>query len=134
MVCGTAHDSIVAQSPKTNFRHLNEGRISMPKYLLHGSYTVEGVKGVIKDGGTGRKDAVKQLLESVGGKLEAMYFAFGKDDWYIIADLPDPESAVAIAATTVSSGAVDLQTTVLLTPEQIDAGMKKAVKYRRPGA
>ena len=106
----------------------------MPKYLLHGSYTVEGVKGVIKDGGTGRKDAVKQLLESVGGKLETMYFAFGKDDWYIIADLPDAESAVAISARTVSSGAVNLQTTVLLTPEQVDAGMKKAVKYRRPGA
>jgi len=106
----------------------------MPKYLFHGSYTVEGVKGVIKDGGTGRKDAVKQLMESVGGKLETMYFAFGNDDWYIIADLPDAESAVAIAATTVSSGAVNLQTTVLLTPEQVDAGMKKAVNYRRPGA
>lgn len=106
----------------------------MPKYLLHGSYTVEGVKGVIKDGGTGRKDAVKQLLESVGGKLETMYFAFGNNDWYIIADLPDAESAVAIAARTISSGAVNLQTTVLLTPEQVDAGMKKAVTYRRPGA
>lgn len=106
----------------------------MAKYLFHGSYTAEGVKGVIKDGGTGRKDAVKQLVESVGGKLEAMYFAFGKDDWFIIADLPDAESAVAISATTGSSGSVNLQTTVLLTPEQVDAGMKKAVKYRRPGA
>ncbi len=106
----------------------------MPKYMFHGSYTVEGVKGVIKDGGTGRKDAVKQLVESVGGKLETMYFAFGNNDWYIIVDLPDAESAVAIAATTVSSGAVNLQTTVLLTPEQLDAAMMKAVKYRRPGA
>ncbi len=106
----------------------------MPQYMFHGSYTVEGLKGVIKDGGTGRKNAVKQLVESVGGKLEAMYFAFGNDDWYIIADLPDAESAVAIAATTVSSGAVNLQTIVLLTPEQVDTAMKKAVKYRRPGA
>jgi uncharacterized protein with GYD domain len=106
----------------------------MAKYLFHGSYTAEGVKGLIKDGGTGRKDAVKQLVDSVGGKLEAMYFAFGKDDWFIIADLPDAESAVGIAATTGSSGSVNLQTTVLLTPEQVDAGVKKAVKYRRPGA
>ncbi len=105
----------------------------MPKYLWHGSYTVEGVKGVVKDGGTGRTDAVKRLVEGVGGKLESMYFAFGNEDFYIVVDLPDAESAVAIAATVVSSGSVNLQTTVLLTAEQVDAAMKKTVTYRRPG-
>jgi uncharacterized protein with GYD domain len=106
----------------------------MAKYMFCGSYTAEGMKGVVKEGGTARQAAVRQLTESVGGKLEAMYFAFGSDDWYIIADLPDAESAIAVAAMTGSTGAVNLRTIVLLTPEQIDAGVKKAVSYRRPGA
>ncbi len=105
----------------------------MPKYLFHGSYTVEGLKGVTRDGGTGRKNAVKQLVESVGGSLETIYFALGGDDYWIVADLPDNESAVAVSATVIASGAVSNQTTVLLTPEQVDAAMKKTVTYRRPG-
>ena len=105
----------------------------MPKYLWHGSYTVEGLKGVMKDGGTGRRDAIKQLVESVGGKLESLYWAFGNSDFYIVVDLPDAESAVAVAATVISSGAVTLQTTILLTAEQVDTAMKKTVTYRRPG-
>ncbi len=105
----------------------------MPKYLYHGSYTIEGVKGVVKDGGTGRVDAVKKLAESVGGRLESMYFALGSEDFYIVVDLPDVESAVAITATVVSTGAVNVQTTVLLTAEQVDAAMRKTPNYRRPG-
>jgi len=106
----------------------------MPKYLVHGSYTVEGVKGLVKDGGTGRVDAVKRLAESVGGKVESMYFAFGNDDFYVVVDLPDAESAVAVAATVVSSGAANVRTTVLVTAEQVDAAMRKTVTYRRPGS
>ena len=105
----------------------------MQKYLFRGTYTAEGIKGVVKDGGTGRKAAVQALAESVGGKMESMYFAFGSDDFFVVADLPDAESAVAVAAAAGSSGAVSLTTVVLLTPEQVDAGMKKSVSYRRPG-
>ena len=104
----------------------------MQKYLFRGTYTSEGMKGVIKDGGTGRKAAVKALAESVGGKMESMYFAFGSDDFFVVADLPDAESADSAAATG-SAGVVNLTTVVLLTPEQIDAGVKKTVNYRRPG-
>ena len=105
----------------------------MQKYLFRGTYTSDGMKGVIKEGGTGRKAAVQALAESVGGKLESMYFAFGSDDFFVVVDLPDAESAVAVAAATGSTGVVNLTTVVLLMPEQIDAGVKKAVSYRRPG-
>jgi uncharacterized protein with GYD domain len=97
------------------------------------SYTSDGVKGVLKDGGTGRKAAVEQMTHALGGKLEAFYFAFGDDDVYVIADLPDNATATAISLTINAQGAVQLKTVELLTPEQIDEAAKKAVDYRPPG-
>ncbi len=49
----------------------------MPKYLFQASYTAEGAKGLLKEGGTKRRAAVEQLIKSVGGTLEAFYFALG---------------------------------------------------------
>jgi uncharacterized protein with GYD domain len=105
----------------------------MPRYLWKASYTTEGVKGVIKDGGTGRRESVQKLIESVGGKMEAFYFAFGDADVYVIADLPDNTSAAAAAITVNGSGAVELQTSLLLTPEEVDAAAKQSADYRPPG-
>jgi uncharacterized protein with GYD domain len=105
----------------------------MPKYLWQASYTSDGVKGVLSDGGTGRLEAVQRLLDGAGGKLEAFYFAFGEDDVYVIADLPSTEAAAAIALTINASGLVGLKTTLLLTPEEVDAAAKQSVDYRPPG-
>ncbi|MGH2375865.1 MAG: GYD domain-containing protein [bacterium] len=106
----------------------------MPKYLFQGSYTLEGVKGLVKDGGSKRRAAAQQALQSVGGKLEAFYFAFGKDDIIGIADVPENVSMAALSLTLASSGAFNARTTVLLTPEEIDQAAKKTVKYSPPGA
>jgi uncharacterized protein with GYD domain len=106
----------------------------MPKYLFEASYTVEGVKGVQSAGGTSRRDAIAKLAESVGGRLESFYFAFGDRDVYTVVELPDSESAAAIALTVNGSGAVHVRTTVLLTPEEVDAAAKRSVEYRPPGA
>lgn len=105
----------------------------MPKYMLQGSYTAQGVKGLLKDGGTGRRKAVEGLVASAGGKLESIYYAFGGDDVFVIVDLPDAESAAAISLAVAAAGAVNIRTTVLLTPEQMDAAAKKTVSYRPPG-
>ena len=105
----------------------------MPKFLLKASYTSSGVKGVMKDGGTGRREAVQKLIEGAGGKMEAFYFAFGEADVYVIADLPDNVTAAALSAAVNSVGAVELGTVALLTPEEIDQAVKKAVDYRPPG-
>lgn len=106
----------------------------MAKFLWKASYTIDGVKGVVKDGGTGRRDAVQKLIESAGGKMEAFYFAFGEADVYVIADLPDNATAAAVSAAVNASGAVELGTVTLLTPEEMDQGLKKAVDYQAPGS
>lgn len=106
----------------------------MAKYLFHGSYTQAGITGVLKDGGTGRVKAVEALASSVGGSVESMYFAFGGDDFYVIADLPSHAAAAALAATTGASGSVTISTVVLLTAEDIDAAVKLHPNYRAPGA
>ena len=105
----------------------------MPKYMIEAHYTAEGAKGVAKDGGTGRRAAVVKDAESVGGKLEAMYFAFGDVDCYSIVDLPDSVSAAALSFAVNESGAIATKTVVLLTREEIDAAMKKKVQFRAPG-
>jgi len=106
----------------------------MPKYLVEASYTVEGVKGIQSGGGSSRRDAIAALAESVGGQLESFYFAFGERDVYTVVDLPDNESATAVALTVNASGAVKVRTTVLVTPEEVDAAAKRSVEYRAPGA
>ncbi len=105
----------------------------MPKYLLQASYTVEGVKGLLKEGGTSRLTAVKKAFKSVGGTIESFYFGFGETDVYVIADLPDNVSMAALALTVGASGTVRTKTTALLTPEEVDAAAKKSPKYRAPG-
>ncbi len=105
----------------------------MPKYLIEASYTTEGVRGLIKDGGSKRKSAAEAALKSVGGKLEAFYFAFGEKDAIVVVDAPDNASVAAASLAITSSGAVRTRTTVLLTPEEIDAATKKAVSYTPPG-
>src|SRR6266508_3665465 len=107
----------------------------MAKYLIKASYNADGIKGVLKEGGSGRVAAVEQLVQSVGGSVEAFYFAFGSSDAYVIADLPDNASAAAIAAAVGASGAlINYETVVLLTPAEIDEAVKKAASYRPPGA
>ena len=105
----------------------------MPKYLMQGSYTVEGVKALQRQGGSARQAAVAEALKAVGGKLEAFYFAFGETDVVAIADLPDPVTATAVSMATGALGMVRLKTTVLLTPQEMDAVAKKAGGYQPPG-
>jgi len=106
----------------------------MPKYLVIGSYTAEGTRGVLAEGGTARRAATEQLITSLGGTMEAYYFAFGGDDFYIIADMPGHAAVAAAALTAGASGAVKARTIVLLTPEEVDAVSKLSPKYRAPGA
>jgi uncharacterized protein with GYD domain len=105
----------------------------MPKFLIHASYTAEGAKGVIAEGGSSRRDAVAKVAESLGGKVESFYFAFGDDDVFTILDFPDNVSAAAVSMTVGASGLVSTKTTVLLSPEEVDEAARKAVSYRGPG-
>ncbi len=105
----------------------------MTKYLVEGNYVGEGMKGLLKDGGTVRRAAIEKLLQSVGGKIEAIYFSFGEHDLYVIVDGPDNVATEAAYLTVCASGALTLKTTVLLTPEEVDLAVKKSPIYRAPG-
>jgi len=105
----------------------------MAKYLLIGSYTAEGARGALQEGGTRRRQAAEQSIQSAGGTLESLYWAFGEDDFYAISDFPNTESAVAAAMTLGGSGAVKVRTVVLITAADLDAASKRSVTYRAPG-
>ena len=106
----------------------------MPKYLFTSNYTAEGLRGLLKDGGSGRVDAARKVAESVGGHLDAMYFSFGDQDVYTICDLPDNKAAAAVSLTVGASGGVNSKTVVLLAPEEVDRATRETVDFRAPGA
>jgi len=105
----------------------------MPKYLIQASYSPEGLKGVMKDKASGRKAAVEKALASIGGKLEGMYYAFGDYDTVIIVDAPDNVSVAALSFGVCSTGLARTRTTPLLTIEETDKVVAKAVSYKGPG-
>ena len=105
----------------------------MPKMLWYGSYSQDGVKGLMKEGGSGRRKAVEELVASAGGTLEACYWGFGDTDVYVIADVPDTVTGAAVSLAVGAAGAVRLKTVVLLTAEEMDSATKKSVTYRPPG-
>lgn len=105
----------------------------MARYLYIGSYTTEGVRGLMKDGGSGRKEAVEKLISSVGGTLQGIYFALGEDDVYVLADFPDNVSGAAVSLAVGATGAFRGRTVVLLEPSEIDEAVQMTPDYRAPG-
>ena len=106
----------------------------MPKYMVQASYTVDGMKGLLKDGGSKRRAVVEKAIGGLGGKVDGFYFAFGPTDVVIIVDMPDVASAAAVGMAVGASGSVRSNITPLITPEEIDAAAKKHVGYTPPGA
>ncbi|WP_035791406.1 GYD domain-containing protein [Kitasatospora mediocidica] len=106
----------------------------MPKYLVRGSYTAEGLQGVLRDGGSGRLAAVEHVVTSCGGSLEAMYFAYGDDDFYCILDFPDHLTMAAVAMTVKATGAVRSSAVPLLTADEVDTAARRSVDFAPPGA
>ena len=105
----------------------------MPKFMIQASYVGDGIKGLLQEGGTKRRETVAQVIEGMGGKLETFYYAFGDYDVYGIADMPDNVSCVAFSLMVNASGLINAKTVALLTPEEIDQATQKSVDYRAPG-
>ena len=105
----------------------------MDKYLIKANYVGEGIKGLLKEGGSSRRAAVEKLIQSGGGSLESFYYAFGETDLYVICNMPDNASVAAVTLLVAASGVINLNTTVLLTPEELDTAAKKTPVYRAPG-
>lgn len=105
----------------------------MPKYLYVGTYTAEGAKGLLRDGGSKRRQVATDVIGSVGGTLDQMYFGFGSDDFYVIADMPNHAAMAAVALTIGGSGAISGRSVVLMEPEDLDDAAKLTPTYSPPG-
>ena len=105
----------------------------MAKFLVRGKYIGEGIQGLMKDGGTGRRGVIEKLAGSLGGKVECIYYAFGDWDIYGIADMPDNASMAAFSLRASASGMVSLSIVPLMTIEEIDDAVSKKSEFRAPG-
>lgn len=110
-----------------------KGEGVMAKYMVLASYTAEGTQGLLKEGALKRRAVVESLVQGLGGKLEAFYFAFGENDVVVISDVPDNVAAAAVSLAVNASGAVNARTIVLMTPEEMDQAAKMSVSYTAPG-
>ena len=106
----------------------------MPKYLFQANYTTEGFQGLLKEGGTSRRQVFEELAKEQGGVLESFYYALGGSDLYMTFELPDTATAAAVSMTISAGGALNITTVQLISPEEIDAASGKTVTYRLPGA
>ena len=105
----------------------------MGKYMVKVSYSVEGAQGLIEEGGSSRKATVAKMLEQLGGSLESFYYCFGEDDAYVIVDVPDSVTAVALSLAVNAAGGAGMATIPLITAEEMDEACRKSVSYRPPG-
>lgn len=105
----------------------------MPKYLFKVKLTSDGLKGLLKEGGSARRDVVDRMVDGLGGRVETMYWAFGEDDVYVTAELPGNTSAAALGMVVSAAGGVRTSTVVLLSAEEIDEAVRQQVDYRAPG-
>jgi uncharacterized protein with GYD domain len=106
----------------------------MARYLFKVKYSVDGVKGVMKEGAESRAAFISKMAADLGGSIESFDFAFGSTDVYVISEIPDDETAAAIAISVGASGAASIETVKLLTPQQIDKARGITTGYRAPGA
>jgi uncharacterized protein with GYD domain len=104
----------------------------MPKFLVSGSYSPEGLQGLLKEKASGRQAVVKELMASLGGKLEGLYYALGDNDVFVLCDCPDTVTA-ALSLAASSSGLVRTKVTALLTVEETDRALAMKPAYRAPG-
>jgi uncharacterized protein with GYD domain len=105
----------------------------MAKYMIVGTYTADGARGLLEEGGSGRLAAARAAIASMGGTLESFHFALGSDDWYVIVDLPDHAAAAAVALVGTASGTLHSRAIALVTPEEMDAVARRVVDLRPPG-
>ena len=105
----------------------------MPRFLIQATFTLDGLRGLLKEGGSGRVEAVRKMAESVGGRLESYDFCFGDNDTHVICELPDHKAAAAVALAVGSSGGATTKTVTLLTPAEVDEAVRQSVDYRAPG-
>ena len=106
----------------------------MAHYMFRAHYTQTGIQGLLKEGAASRVKTLTEVVANVGGRAESMYWAFGDEDFVMIAELPNNAAAAALATRVSATGTSGVSTTVLLTADEVDAARAIDVLYRAPGA
>ncbi|MFG1775972.1 GYD domain-containing protein [Micromonospora sp. NPDC049051] len=106
----------------------------MARFLFTATYTVEGINGLMQDGAARRVEVIRALVENTGGRMESLHFGLGPYDAYVICDLPDQQTAIALAITIRAAGGLETRINPLLTPEEVDEALRVNTTYRSPGA
>ncbi len=104
----------------------------MPKYLIQASYTEKGLQAILKEGGSKRFELVGNVIMKMGGMVEALYYALGETDVFMIVNLPDNVCASALSIVSNASGAMNVKTTVLVTLEEIEEATRKIASVVTP--
>ncbi len=106
----------------------------MAKYLIEATFTSgDSLKKVEREGAEAREAAVRGAVESLGGKLDCIYYALGEFDTVSIVDLPDNVTAAALSFAISGSGLMRTKTTALLTMAEGQEAFSKGVAYTPPG-
>jgi uncharacterized protein with GYD domain len=109
-------------------------RSFVARYLSKVSYSVDGVRGLIAEGGTARVATVTKVIEGMGGTVHSFDFALGDDDAYLVIEMPDVVDGVAISLAVAAGGGARVSLVPLVTPAEVDAATKKLPAYRAPGS
>ena len=108
----------------------------MARYLFQAAYTPEAWAAQINNP-QNRVEALRPVIERLGGRLESAYYAFGDYDVIFIVEVPDNVSAAALSLAANAGGALRaVKTTPLMTIEEGMEALRKAggAGYRPPGS
>ena len=108
----------------------------MPTYMVQASYTSTAWSRLVQRP-ENRMEALRPVIEKLGGKLHAWYYCWGDYDVVVFFEVPNDVNAAAASMAVAAGGAVkDIKTTPLMSPDEgFDAMLlAQGAGYRPPGA
>ena len=87
----------------------------MPYFLTQASYTSEAWSALMRNPHD-RSEAVRPVVEKLGGRIVNAFFAYGEYDVVLILEMPDEASAAALAVAAAGGGALRAIKTTQLIP------------------
>jgi uncharacterized protein with GYD domain len=107
----------------------------MAKYMALFNFGSDAIRRFVASP-SDRTAVVKELVQSVGGRLECYYWMFGQYDGMAVFDMPDADTTAATILAIVSSGAFTrFETHELIAASDLTAIAKRArgIAYQPPG-
>ncbi len=109
----------------------------MATFIAQGRFSADALKGLIATP-TDRREVAEKLCTACGGKLKDYYVTTGENDFMVIIEADDGESAVVAGMAAAAAGTVShITTTRAWTTKESKAMAERAGKvigaYKPPG-